>query len=86
MADQSLQLCDGPLAVRDVLSLKLRSPHITLVACDLASQGITAGDEPLGLVTALLCAGAGSVLGTLWSTASETGCVFAKRFYAELGS
>ncbi|KAK0751416.1 CHAT domain-containing protein [Schizothecium vesticola] len=86
VADQSLQLCDGSLAVRDVFSLKLRGPHITLVACDSASQGITAGDEPLGLVTALLCAGAGSVLGTLWPTASETGRVFAERFYAELES
>lgn len=83
-ADQSLQLGDGPLAARDVFGMKLRSLHMTLVACDSASQGIKDGDEPLGLVTALLCAGAGSVLGTLWPTASGTGRFFSEQFYAEL--
>jgi CHAT domain-containing protein len=84
LADQSLELADGTLPVRAVFDIKLRAPHITLVACDSASQGIAAGDEPLGLVTALLCAGAGSVVGTIWPTASRTGRHFADEFYAEL--
>ncbi|RYP35742.1 hypothetical protein DL767_003687 [Monosporascus sp. MG133] len=84
LADQSLELADGLFLVHDVFDLKLPSPHITLVACDSASQGIAAGDEPLGLVTALLCAGAGSVTGTIWPTASGTGRRFAAEFYKEL--
>jgi len=84
LADQSLELSDGLLPVRDVFDMKLKSPHITLVACDSASQGVAAGDEPLGLITALLCAGAGSVIGTIWPTASRTGRKFADVFYAEL--
>ncbi|KAB5522808.1 tetratricopeptide repeat protein [Coniochaeta sp. 2T2.1] len=85
LADQSLELGDGVLSARDVFGMSLRwSPHITLVACDSASQGIAAGDEPLGLVTALLCAGAASVAGTIWPTASRTGREFAAAFYAEL--
>jgi hypothetical protein len=84
LADQSLELADGLFSVRDIFDLKLSSPHMTLVACDSASQGIAAGDEPLGLVTALLCAGAGSVTGTIWPTASGTGRQFAAEFYKEL--
>ncbi|KAB5522021.1 tetratricopeptide repeat protein [Coniochaeta sp. 2T2.1] len=86
LADQSLELGNGALSARNVFDLTLRgSPHITLVACDSVSQGIAAGDEPLGLVTALLCAGAASVAGTIWPTASRTGREFAEAFYAELG-
>lgn len=84
LADQSLELADGLLPVRAVFNMKLRAPHITLVACDSASQGIAVGDEPLGLVTAFLCAGAGSVIGAIWPTASRTGRDFADSFYAEL--
>ncbi|KAK0633984.1 CHAT domain-containing protein [Immersiella caudata] len=86
LADQSLQLGDGPLPAREVFGMTLRSPHITLVACESAMQGITTGNEPLGLVTGLLCAGAGSVLGTLWPTPSGTGRFFSDAFYVELES
>ncbi|KAL7770058.1 hypothetical protein ACKLNR_001442 [Fusarium oxysporum f. sp. zingiberi] len=84
LADQSLELADGNIAVRDIFDLKLKAPHMTLVACDSASQGIAAGDEPLGIVTALLCAGAGSVLGTIWPTASRTGRCFTDEFYTNI--
>lgn len=86
IADQSLVLAHDRLTMREVFEMKLKAPHITLVACDSASQGITAGDEPLGMVTAFLCAGAGSVLGTLWPTASETGRHFSEAFYTALAS
>lgn len=84
IADQSLVLADGDFSVRDVFNQKLVAPHITLIACDSASQSISAGDEPLGIVTALLCAGASSVLGTIWPTASSTGRNFSAQFYTEL--
>ncbi|CAH0057910.1 unnamed protein product [Clonostachys solani] len=86
IADQCLVLAHDRLAMREVFEMKLKVPHITLVACDSASQGITAGDEPLGMVTAFLCAGAGSVLGTLWPTASQTGRYFSEAFYTALAS
>lgn len=81
LAEQSLELADGSITVRDMFAMKLNAPHITLVACDSASQGIKAGDEPLGILTALLCAGAGSVLGTIWPTSSRTGRYFTTEFY-----
>ncbi|MCJ1403854.1 hypothetical protein MMC11_007077, partial [Xylographa trunciseda] len=58
------------------------APHITLMACASTVQAITPGDDPLGLVTALLCAGAASVLGTMWPVQSRTARVFAERFVA----
>jgi hypothetical protein len=84
LTEQSLELADGYLLAKEVFDMKLRNPHITLIACESASQGIAAGDEPLGLVTALLCAGASSVVGTIWPTASGTGRLFADVFYANL--
>ncbi|KAF5012644.1 hypothetical protein FDECE_1275 [Fusarium decemcellulare] len=37
LADQSLELADGSITVRDMIDLKLKAPHMTLVACDSAS-------------------------------------------------
>jgi CHAT domain-containing protein len=70
--------------VRDIFSLKLKAPHISLMACGSSSQKIEAGDEPLGLVTALLCAGASSATGTMWPIASATARSFAEYFHAEI--
>ncbi|KAI9774563.1 MAG: hypothetical protein M1840_002812 [Geoglossum simile] len=70
------------LTVEDIFDLTLSAPHITLIACESASQRVSAGDEPLGLVTGLLCAGAASVLGTMWPIPSITGRVFSEYFYA----
>ena len=70
--------------VRDIFSLKLQAPHISLMACGSSSQRIKAGDEPLGLVTALLCAGAASVTGTMWPIASATAGRFAEHFHTEI--
>jgi CHAT domain-containing protein len=86
LTDQSIVLADGNYSVKEVFDIKLQAPHITLVACDSASQGIAVGDEPLGLVTALLCAGASSVIGTLWITPSRTGREFSEHFYASINA
>ncbi|KIW72760.1 hypothetical protein PV04_00935 [Phialophora macrospora] len=84
VSDQALVLPDGSMTVKDLFGLQLHQPHITLIACSSSTQGISAGDEPLGLVTALLCAGASSVLGTLWPTHSSTGRAFSKVFYEKV--
>ena len=52
------------------------------MACASTLQAITPGDEPLGLVTALLCAGAASVLGPMWPVQSRTARAFTERFVA----
>jgi CHAT domain-containing protein len=71
-------------SVREFFDLRLRSPHISLMACGSASQTISPGDEPLGIVTALLCAGAASIVGTMWPVASSSARKFTEYFQAEL--
>ncbi len=65
----------------------LQSPHISLLACESGWQEFSAGDEPLGFLTALTIAGAGSVLGTLWQL-DDTGAssAFTEHFYKDLGT
>ena len=71
------------LTVREIFSLPLASsPHVTLIACDSAMQNVGPGDEPLGIATAFLCAGAASFMGTLWSMPSREGRAFSDSFYA----
>ncbi|KAK3389593.1 CHAT domain-containing protein [Podospora didyma] len=60
--------------------------HFTIIACDSGTQDIAPGDEPLGIIPALLYAGATSVLGCLWPIDSRAGRVFSEAFYAELAA
>ena len=74
------------ISIQDFFSLSLPDPtmHVTLIACSSASQQISSGDEPLGIITALLCAGATSVVGTIWPTPSGVGRLFSKIFYEQI--
>src|SRR2546423_12954507 len=67
-------------SVSDVFNTRIRASQFNLIACGSANQLIEAGDEPLGLVTALLCAGANSALGTMWPVAIRVGCEFVKEY------
>ncbi|KAF9767123.1 hypothetical protein IL306_000366, partial [Fusarium sp. DS 682] len=86
LTDQALVLAEGEeVCVSDIFSLTLgTASHVTLVACESAVQGVAKADEPLGLVTALLCAGAGSVLGTIWPISSMPGRLFTELFYSKV--
>lgn len=54
------------LTVEDIFALPLSaSPLVTLFGYDSTTQIITAGNEPLGILTGLLCAGTASVVGVL---------------------
>ena len=75
---------DPDLTVEHIFNLVLASPLVTLIACESASQTISAGDEPLGLIAGLLCAGAASVIGTSWRIPSGIGRAFSNVFYREL--
>ena len=70
--------------VRDIFSLNLQSPVVTLIACESAHQEIFPGDDPIGLVSAFLVSGASSVLGTLWSIRSTDGRLFSDAFYEDI--
>jgi len=65
----------------DIFKCTVSSSLITLIACGSAKQEIQTGDEPLGIVTALLYARASSVVGTLWPIDSGPGGEFSRLFY-----
>ncbi|ETS85180.1 hypothetical protein PFICI_03205 [Pestalotiopsis fici W106-1] len=81
---------DGAIEELDVTELftaKLPAGmHLTIIACDSGRQESAPGDEPLGIVPALLYAGASSVLGTIWPIDSATGRKFSEAFYRELST
>jgi hypothetical protein len=66
--------------VSDIFRSCVRASHVTLIACGSAVS-YTPGDEPLGIITSLLCAGASSVLGTLWKVKVGPGMTFSRQFY-----
>jgi CHAT domain-containing protein len=70
--------------VKDFFDLRMDVPLFILMACNSATQQVSIGDEPLGLITAILTAGASSIVGTLWGVASETARIFAERFTQKL--
>jgi CHAT domain-containing protein len=72
------------VAVKDLFDFRVKASHISLLACASAVQRFQAGDEPLGLVTAFLAAGATSVLGTLWPVQSLAARLFSEYFYTHL--
>lgn len=79
--EQSPSEADSRITVEELFRLELASPHVTLIACGSATQTISTGDEPLGIITGMLCAGAASVLGTLWPIQSKDGRTFSEHFY-----
>lgn len=69
-------------SVTDILRTPIRASHFSLIGCASAFQYIQTGDEPLGVIAALLCAGARSVTGTLWPIDSGVGRKFSTQFYS----
>jgi len=74
------------LSVSELFNAKLMrdGAHFTVIACDSGTQDIAPGDEPLGIIPALLHAGATSILGCQWPIDSRAGRAFSEAFYQEL--
>ena len=72
------------LKAREVFSLPLAvtHPHVVLIGCGSGVERLNAGDEPLGLVSAFLHAGASGVVATMWPIHdSLAGAAFSEDFY-----
>ena len=85
--DGNVDLGRDELSVSELFTTNLPSGgvHFTIIACDSGkSQDIAPGDEPLGIIPALLHAGATSVLGCQWPIDSCAGRAFSEAFYEEL--
>ncbi|EJD47982.1 hypothetical protein AURDEDRAFT_151154 [Auricularia subglabra TFB-10046 SS5] len=76
-----LKLADGVLTAQNVLELPFSPCDISLIACGSGQQYIAPGDEPSGLIPALLVAGATSIVATLWPVRDDDGLAFSSVFY-----
>lgn len=58
---------------------------VLLLTCGSAVEGHDRLDEPTGLISALLCAGVSSVVGTMWRIRAQTAARFAALLRRHLG-
>jgi CHAT domain-containing protein len=80
----AVRLGDSYLSLYDLYRLKLPVGLVTLSACATGTSVVVEGDELLGLVRGLLCAGAHSLLVTLWDVQDRATADFMKAFYSRL--
>lgn len=80
---QTLEFEDGPLSVKEYLDVVPTSKghHITLLGCSSGVTVKTVGNEPLGLVPALMHHGAASVISALWPIDDKDAADFSDIFY-----
>lgn len=80
----SIKLADAWLTVRDLAEIARGAQLVTLSACETGVNGITAGDEVIGLTRGLLGAGCSAVVASLWTVSDESTARLMERFYASL--
>ena len=73
------------VTARDLFDIRLRSgAHVNMIGCKSGTSEIRPNDDQLGLSTALLYAGAGSILTALWEIRMEDAHEFQEAFYEEI--
>ena len=76
---------DGALHASEVRQMDLRQVRLVVLnTCNGAFCRYGPGDEPLGLLSAFICAGVGNVLGGLWALPDHAAREFIWRFYEGL--
>ena len=79
-----IRLADSHLSLYDLYQLRLPAELVTLSGCSTGVNVVSAGDEILGLVRGLICAGAQASLLTLWDVQDQSTSEFMKAFYGGL--
>lgn len=77
-----IRLGDGNLNLYDLYQIRLRASLVTLSGCATGMNSIAAGDELVGLQRGLFCAGAASLLLSLWDVHDESTAELMRIFYA----
>jgi CHAT domain-containing protein len=77
-----IRLVDSYLSLYDLYQLRLPVELVTLSGCSTGLNVVSTGDEILGLVRGLICAGVQSSLVTLWDVQDRSTTEFMKAFYA----
>ncbi len=81
-----LALADGWLTTLDIFDLKLQAGLATLSACQTGRSVVGGGDELLGLMRALISAGAASLLLSQWPVEDAFTAQFMADFYTRLAA
>jgi CHAT domain-containing protein/Tfp pilus assembly protein PilF len=76
-----IRLGDGYLNLYDLYQIRLPAKLVTLSGCATGMNFVSAGDELLGLQRGLFCAGATSLLLSLWDVHDESTSALMKEFY-----
>lgn len=78
----ALRLSQGTvIRAKDIIDLKLEIELAVLSACETGKYKVYSGEEQLGLSSALLMAGARSVISSLWPVDDEATEIFFVHFY-----
>jgi CHAT domain-containing protein len=76
-----IRLGDGYLNLYDLYQMKLNARLVTLSGCATGMNFVAAGDELLGLQRGLFCAGATTLLLSLWDVHDESTAELMSHFY-----
>src|SRR5580658_5883984 len=76
-----IRLGDGYLNLYDLYQMRLSARHVTLSGCATGMNFVAAGDELLGLERGLFCAGAASLLLSLWDVHDRSTSELMQSFY-----
>jgi CHAT domain-containing protein len=79
-----LALADGWLTALEMFDLRLNASLVTLSACQTGRSLVGGGDELLGLMRALLYAGAASLLLSLWPVEDHSSAELMEHVYQRL--
>ena len=78
-----IRLGDGYLYLYDLYQMRIPARLVTLSGCATGMNVVAAGDELLGLQRGLFCAGASTLLLSLWDVHDETTAELMSCFYAQ---
>jgi len=77
-----IELHDGIVTAREIISMRLRAELVVLSACDSGLLAEISGEELIGLGRAFLQAGARAVVMSLWRVDDSSTAELMRRFYA----
>ena len=78
-----IRLGDGFLYLYDLYQMRIPARLVALSGCATGMNVVAAGDELLGLQRGLFCAGASTLLLSLWDVHDETTAELMSAFYAQ---
>jgi CHAT domain-containing protein len=71
----------GLFTIMDIFEIQLSAATVVLLACTSGEEDISPNDNPLGMLSAFMYAGASTVIATLWPTQTSDARGFSDKFY-----